>query len=462
MKFKRGRKPSPWFVHDIYLRDTWGTPFYVSRRRPFSPRRLFIVAMVLFGLVDLVLVSIFLLAPLLPQRASNTARRAPTRVVTAVAKKETAAPTPTHTRLPTRPPPTDTPIPPTAAPTIPVPITVAPTEPPPANVAPERTIAVDLPNGLGLAPLAVQVPGEPLNCTPAGAMPDVVDHSIKLCGGQTYRPFVVRGERIGVFGDKSSVIRSQGRGYAIIIEGARNFIRNVVIRGSVEPSDANILLCLYPDCKGNPGGIAYGGGILVRAPETTIMESDVAGGVAGIAAERVQGLKLVNNRLDDSSGWGSYNFAVESSFFVGNTLSRDNRACNTEGGYLPTGCESAGWLCIACTQNVIAKNFCVNSGDCYYMNGEGNLNSDRNRFYQNECRASPHNCFEVTFASGNEFVENIARDDPQTGAQCNYPFWIGGSQVIFARNTWNCSISPEASIEHATASTQVPTQIENR
>jgi hypothetical protein len=96
------------------------------------------------------------------------------------------------------------------------------------------------------------------------------------------------------------------------------------------------------------------------------------------------------------------------------------------------------------------------------MNGEGNLNSNHNRFHQNECRASPHNCYEVTFAIGNEFVENIARDDPDTGAACNYPFWIGGSQVIFARNTWSCSMSPETSVEHATASTHIPTQIVNR
>jgi hypothetical protein len=192
------------------------------------------------------------------------------------------------------------------------------------------------------------------------------------------------------------------------------------------------------------------------------MDSDIAGGVAGIAAERVRGLKLINNRLDDNSGWGSYNFAVDQSYFIGNSMSRDNRACNTEGGYLPTGCESAGWLCIACQQNIIAQNFCVNSGDCFYMNGEGNLTSNNNRFHWNECRAAPHNCYEVTFATGNEFVENIARDDPETGTACKYPFWVGGSHVIFAGNNWSCSISPQVSIQHATDSTHVPTTVENR
>lgn len=323
-------------------------------------------------------------------------------------------------------------------------------------------MSVGMPATLNLAALSVQVPGEPVECTPANAMPDVVERSVKLCAGQNYRPFIVRGENIGVFGDKSAVIHSDGRGYGIIAEGSRLFIQNVTIRGTTGAGDSNTFLCLYPDCGGNPGGASYGGGILVRASDTTVMDSDIAGGVAGIAAERVKGLKLIRNRLDDSSGWGSYNFAVESSYFVENTFSRDNRSCTTDSGFFPTGCESSGWLCIACAQNIVTKNFCVNSGNCYYMNGEGNLNSNNNRFHQNECRAAPHNCFEVTFATGNEFIENIARNDPETGAACKYPFWVGGSQVVFAGNNWGCEKSPDASIQEATASTQVPTHVDNR
>lgn len=423
--------------------------------------------MVVFFLVDLALAGIFVVGTLFPPRPNTTARGSnPTRTVIAVAQQPTRAPRATRTPAPTEIPPTDTPPQPTPEATALAPTDVPPTEAPPplptVPPAPARLISVSMPGTLGLPALNVEIPNEPADCTPAEAMPDVVDRSVKLCPGQNYRPFLVRGEQIGIFGDKSSVIRSQGRGYAIIVEGTRNFIQNVLVRGTTEAGDSGMLLCLYPDCRGSAGGVAYGGGILVRASDTTILDSDVAGGVSGIAAERVRGLKLINNRLDDSSGWGSYNFAVEASYFVGNSWSRNNRACTTESGYLPTGCESAGWLCIACHQNVIAKNFCINSGDCFYMNGEGNLNSNNNRFHQNECRASPHNCYEVTFATGNEFVENIARDDPDTGAACNYPFWVGGSQVVFERNTWSCTRSPEVSIADATASTHIPTQVENR
>ncbi len=458
MKFKRERTPSPWLVHDIYLRDTWGSPFNVSRSRRWNLRRVFFAAMIVFGFVDAALALFFVIAYLFPPRPVNTAQRNPTRTVTVVARQGTNAPRATRTSAPTQRPPTAS-RPPTrlAQPT------AAPTQPPPTKITLLlRTLSVALPASLRLNPLTFEIPNEPADCTPANAMPDVIDRSVKLCGGQNYRPFLLRGEGIGVFGDKSSAIRSEGRGYGIIAEGARLFIQNVTIRATTDARDTNTFLCMYPDCRGNAGGVNYGGGILVRASETTIMDSDIAGGVAGIAAERVRGLKLLNNRLDDSSGWGSYNFAVEASYFVGNTFSRANRSCTTDAGYLPTGCESSGWVCIACQHNVIAKNFCTSSGNCFYMNGEGNLNSNNNRFHQNECRAAPHNCFEVTFAKGNEFVENIARDDPETGAACKYPFWIGGSQVIFAANNWNCEISPETSIEHATASTHVPTKVENR
>lgn len=463
MKFRRERTPSPWLVHDIYLRDTWGSPFNVSRSRRWSLRRFFLTAMILFGVVDACLAVFFVGAYFTQPRTANTARRQnPTRVVAVAAPQATETPRPTRERAPTQIPPTRAPtIAPTTAPTQPPPI--EPTQPPPTEIVElGNTLAVALPATLNLAPLSVQIPNEPAECTPAEAMPDVVDRSVKLCAGQNYRPFLLRGENIGVFGDKSSVIRSEGRGYGIVAEGARLLIQNVLIRGTTNAEDSNMLLCLYPDCRGRQGGVIYGGGILVRANDTTIMDSDIAGGVIGVAAERVRDLKLLNNRLDDSSGWGSYNFAVEASYFVGNSFSRDNRACNTEGGYLPTGCESAGWSCIACQQNVIAKNFCVNSGDCFYMNGEGNLTSNHNRFHQNECRAAPHNCYEVTFAIGNEFVENIARDDPETGAACNYPFWVGGSQVVFSRNNWSCTQSPETSIAHATASTHILTRVENR
>ena len=467
MNFRRNRKSS-WRVPNLYLRDSWGQTYGLARPQRFDLKRFFLYAMILFGVLDVVLVLVFLVVSLFPARpAPSVARRATRTPVATAVVQNTATSAPEPTLEPTVEPAatrarrrTRTPAPaavPTQAPEPTQPVVVE------KNVSPARTLAYELPATLQVGGLEISVPPEPVDCTPSDQMPDVVSESVKLCGGQEYRPFTVRGENIGVFGDKSAVIRANGRGYGIVVEGARILITNVLVRATTDAGDAAILLCLYPDCKGKPGGVVYGGGILVRASDTTIMDSDIAGGVAGVAAERVRGLKLLNNRLDNSTGWGSYNFAVESSVFAGNSFSNANRSCTTpDGAFLPTGCESAGWLCIACQQNIIARNTCTNSGDCYYMNGEGNLNSNDNRFHQNECRAAPHNCYEVTFATGNEFVENTARDDPATGAACKYPFWVGGSRVVFSRNTWSCTIGIDRSIADATASTQVPTIVENR
>lgn len=468
MNFLHPRNPNSSRIPNLYMRDTWGQTYGLAHSRRFDRRRFFINAMLVLGAVDVVLVIVFAWAYFFPPRPAVTVTRRAVRTVTAVAAVQPNTPTP---EPPATEPPTEVPAAtrqrnPTRA------ATRAPTSPPPAptrvavvekNAVPARTVAFELPATLNLGALQVNIPPEPESCTPPGQMPDVVSASVKLCDGAEYRPFTVRGEDIGVFGSPSAPIRANGRAYGIVVEGARILISNVLIRTTTDAADAAVLLCLYPDCKGKPGGIVYGGGILVHAPDSTVMDSDIAGGVAGIAAEHVRGLKLLNNRLDNATGWGSYNFAVEESVFAGNSLSHADRSCSTpDGGYLPSGCESAGWLCIACQKNIIARNTCTGSGDCFYMNGEGNLTSNDNRFHRNECRAAPHNCYEVTFASGNEFVENIARDDPDTGTACKYPFWVGGSHVYFTRNQWNCTISANTAIAHAAASTNVPTTVENR
>lgn len=487
MKFNRQRRAPLWLVEDLYLRPSWGARYYLSRPRRFDRRQFFFILMLAVGLFDAGLAAFLVIATFFPAArppSSVASRNAATRTVIARAQPTDTPEVPTRQPTRTRRAATATATrrratatrqaPPTATPTR----TRRPTQPSPSaqpspviqpaslvNSNPARTVTFDLPATLGVAALAIRVPPEPIECTPASQMPGVLTSSVKLCPGETYRPVVLRGEGIGIFGDdrKSAVIRSEGRAFAITADGARLFINNVVIRASTDPGDANVLLCLYHDCRGRSGGILYGGGILVRASDTTVMDSIIAGGVAGVAAERVSGLRLINNDLDNSTGWGSYNFAVESSYFMGNSLNDNNRSCVTpDGGYLPTGCESAGWLCVACQHNIIAQNTCTNSGDCYYMNGEGNLGSHNNRFHQNLCRASPHNCFEATFSRGNEFVENVTEKDPVSGAQCNYPFWVGGSQVTFARNQWRCTISPEVAIRHATDSTNEQTSVINQ
>lgn len=346
------------------------------------------------------------------------------------------------------------------------------TDPPESNASVSvqggrRTVTVNLPPGAGNV-LRLNSPTLPPGCTPASQLPPVITASIRLCANQIYPPLRLVGNGIGLFGDDahSAVVNNAGRQFAVTIEGAGNWIDGVVVQASPDAADAGAFLCQYDECifATRPrqtilrGGLAYGGGVLINGSSNTIHEVTVRGGTIGVATVNARGNYVVGNDLSDLNGWGSFNLRSANSYFVGNTFNRDNHGCTTPDGFkFEHGCETAGWVCLACSGNVIARNHCEGSGNCYYMSGERGLASNNNRFVANYCAGSPNNCFELTFSKGNVLQDNITTADPQTGAACKYPFWIGGSTVYFGKNTWGCSISPEESLEHAVHSTTVPT-----
>jgi len=326
------------------------------------------------------------------------------------------------------------------------------------------TLNVNLPS----ASRRLQSPSVPANCTPANALPSVINTSIKLCANEIYPPFRMMGNGIGLFGDdaRSAIINSAGRQFALVMEGTGNWIDGVVIQSSPDAADAGAFLCQYDECvfPTQPektilrGGLNYGGGVLLLGANNVVHNATVRGGTIGVATVDGYNNMLVENNLSDLNGWGSFNIRSNNSVFVGNRFDRDNHGCVTPDGHkFEHGCETAGWVCLQCQQNLIANNHCEFSGNCYYLSGERGLASNNNRFIGNYCAASPNNCFEFTFSQGNVLQDNIATAHPQTGASCKYPFWIGGSTVYFSKNTWGCAISPEDSISDAVKSTNVPT-----
>ncbi len=387
-------------------------------------------------------------ATLVPIGSTATPRRKSTTATLSSKLKPIRTSTRKLAVQPTLKPPTKTPSP---APTI------------PGAIALGRQVTVSLPNTLKSAPLTINIPPMPLGCTHAADVPAVVTASITLCAGETYAPILLRGEGIGIFGDqnKSAIIRTQGRTFGIVAEGTGLYIGGVVIRATTDPRDAGIIACKYSECRGvpGPGGTALGGGILIHGSNVVVMNSDASGGVHGIAAENQTQVYLINNRLDGSTGWGSFNWGISDSYFVGNSFSDDNRTCTDPYGSSQVGCEAAGWLCVLCQHNIIANNTCARSGDCYYLPGDANLGSNYNRFHGNQCFGTPHNCFELTFSLGNELVGNSTGPDTASGAACLYPFWVGGSQVVFGPNQWACTITPDKAFRDAEASTDVPTAI---
>jgi hypothetical protein len=314
----------------------------------------------------------------------------------------------------------------------------------------------------------LQSPIVPAQCTPANALPPTLNTSIKLCPNEIYPPLHLVGDHLGLFGDDahSAIINGGGRQFVIVMQGTSNWIDGVVIQSAPDARDAGAFLCQYDDCifptlpepTTIQGGLAYGGGVLLLGANNVVHDVTVRGGTIGIASVDGYNNTFVENNLSDLNGWGSFNIRSNNSVFVGNTFNRDDHPCTTpDGRKFESGCETAGWVCLQCAQNLIANNHCEYSGNCYYMSGERGLASNNNRFVGNYCAASPNNCFEFTFSKGNVLQDNIATAHPQTGAACKYPFWIGGSTVYFGKNEWGCSIAPDIAIAQATASTNVPT-----
>ncbi len=331
-----------------------------------------------------------------------------------------------------------------------------------------RVLTVNLPPGAGQAQLRISVPNAPAACTHANEIAPTLSHSLKLCPSEIYPPLHLVGTNVALYSDdaRSALVTSSGRQFAITIEGANNLVEGVMIQASADASDFGAWLCQYDECVFPTlpvkttlrGGILYGGGILLRGSNSTIHNVTVHGGTIGIATLNGRANYLIDNQLNDLNGWGSYNWASSGSYFVGNTINRENHPCATPDGFkFEHGCETAGWTCVACTSNIVARNHCESSANCFYLSGERGLASNYNRLIANYCAGASDNCFELTFSRGNILQDNVATADPDTGGACNYPFWIGGSTVYFQNNAWQCAVSVDDALARAQNSTRVPT-----
>ncbi len=343
-------------------------------------------------------------------------------------------------------------------------------EAPPAtsNLSAYNTLTVGLPPGAGTSTLSLRVHGAPASCTHAYEVDTIVSHSLKLCPNEIYPPIHLVGNNLAVYADDahSAIITSAGRQFALTLDGSYNFVEGVTIQAHADAADVGAWLCQYDECifPTQPrrtvlnGGIVYGGGILLRGSHTTIHGVTVHGGTIGIATVNGTGNNLLDNQLNDLNGWGVFNVSSTSSNFVGNTLNRNNHACTTPDGYkFLHGCETAGWVCLGCSGNLIARNHCESSANCFYMSGERGLGSHNNKLIANYCAGATDHCFELTFSRGNLLQDNVTTADPNTGGICNYPFWIGGSSVYFKNNLWQCAVSVDDALARATASTSIPT-----
>ncbi len=308
------------------------------------------------------------------------------------------------------------------------------------NAAPLPTARVIEIPGLN-GTLTVDVPRAPTipYCTPASSVGSIVTRSIRLCAGQTYRPFTITGSNIAIVGDanRTATIRSAGRQYGITVRGSDVLISGVRILGATAPQDMGNWLCLYEQCAyASPpieGGVHYGGGILLESSNNTVMDSTITGGVVGIGTLTGRGNKFLNNQITNLTGWGIFGVGAVNSAFVGNTIQDINRACTAPSGqYFEGGCESAGMLLMGADTNIIANNSCARSGNCYYLNGEGGRLNNFNKLYGNFCAAPSYNCFEITDAEGIEFDNNSATLSADNTSGCE--IWLVRAHILSGRN----------------------------
>jgi hypothetical protein len=258
-------------------------------------------------------------------------------------------------------------------------------------------------------------------------------------------------------------VKSDGRSFAITAVGERLVLQGLKIQASTDPKDANIWLCQYEKCgdgpNAYPGSTVYGGGILFKASGSLIRDVTVTGGTTGIAIISGADNYLINNRFLYQTGWSSYNRYVVRTQFMGNAFNYANRSCKapTGKGFYQSGCETAGWLCISCVDTMLIDNECRRGGNCYYVNGDGGVPSFNIKFFRNACYAATNNCFEATYSKGILFEKNVAARDQQTGQDCNYPFWVGGSEVNWGRdNNWACVVSADKAKSRSEHSVENP------
>ena len=168
---------------------------------------------------------------------------------------------------------------------------------------------------------------------------------------------------------------------------------------------------------------SYGAGLYLKNVEY--------GWVKGVSAHNEQnGILLANvthttvmdNNVSHNSGWGIGLFNSSWNDILDNHADWDVRC---EGKTYSAGCDSAGVLLMdGSDHNRIIGNSFIHSGDGYFVSKPhtGHASNDNYVAYNNGSY-SPHNAFESTFTSGDQFYHNTANHS-------DYGFWLG-----FSRNT---------------------------
>ena len=200
-------------------------------------------------------------------------------------------------------------------------------------------------------------------------------------------------------------------------------IQNCHVRQTIEIAPNTIFLDIWLNEEN-----CYGAGILlVNCTNCEIVDNDLQHQQNGILTYHCSHLRIKNNNVSYSSGYGIHLFDTSDSLFESNCADYCCRFEPREGGrhYGHMGADATGFLIVynSC-RNVFKRNTARMGGDGFFLAGlspDGTkVGCNDNLFEENDASLSPNIAFEATFSSGNRFLNNYAD-------RCNYGFWLGFS-----------------------------------
>jgi parallel beta-helix repeat protein len=199
-------------------------------------------------------------------------------------------------------------------------------------------------------------------------------------------------------------------------------IHGVRVRDTAEIEGIDTFLYLW-----NPIEEVYSAAILLH---------DVAGGgvrgcdlqhqMNGILLYDCSQVTVENNNASFNSGWGVYMSGANDNVIQNNRLDFCNRVYRRpENGSIRVEADAAGIVLVESScRNKLLRNSCLCGGDGIFIAGYnhkgGRGTCDDNLIEDNDCRLSPNNAIESTFARGNIFRRNDC-------SRSNYGFWMGYS-----------------------------------
>ena len=165
----------------------------------------------------------------------------------------------------------------------------------------------------------------------------------------------------------------------------------------------------------------YGAGLWLQdATDVTVQHVVADGAQNGIVLVDVHRATVQGNQASHNSGWGIALFRSSDNRILGNHADWNVRC---ESASYSHGCDSAGVLLMeGSNRNTLVDNTFSHSGDGYFSSrAPAGSSSDDNVVAYNDGSDSPHNAFESTFTSGDQFVGN-------TADRSDYGFWLGFSR----------------------------------